>query len=108
VAGISRVDFVAPASSGRARAMRAYVDHVLALLPFEPEAHERLGAAIDYLGSRGRSTELARFTGFQPDGEYVREGLRDAVDRLALYDGFENSGDTAEGQREAIEVVCRQ
>lgn len=28
---------------GRARAMRAYVDHVLALLPFEPEAHRRLG-----------------------------------------------------------------
>src|SRR3984893_4975276 len=28
---------------GRARAMRGYVDHVLALLPFEPRAHERLG-----------------------------------------------------------------
>jgi lipid-A-disaccharide synthase len=28
---------------GRAAAMRAYIDHVLALLPFEPEAHRRLG-----------------------------------------------------------------
>jgi len=28
---------------GRARSMRAYVDHVLALLPFEPDAHARLG-----------------------------------------------------------------
>ena len=28
---------------GRASAMRAYVDHVLALLPFEPAAHARLG-----------------------------------------------------------------
>lgn len=28
---------------GRARAMRPYVDHLLALLPFEPEAHARLG-----------------------------------------------------------------
>jgi lipid-A-disaccharide synthase len=28
---------------GRARAMRACVDHVLALLPFEPRAHARLG-----------------------------------------------------------------
>lgn len=28
---------------GRARKMRRYVDHVMALLPFEPEAHERLG-----------------------------------------------------------------
>ena len=28
---------------GRARAMRGYVDHVLAVLPFEPDAHRRLG-----------------------------------------------------------------
>lgn len=28
---------------GRARAMRSYVDHVMALLPFEPEAFKRLG-----------------------------------------------------------------
>jgi lipid-A-disaccharide synthase len=41
------VDYVSPSvwawRPGRARAMRAYVDHVLALLPFEPAAHERLG-----------------------------------------------------------------
>jgi lipid-A-disaccharide synthase len=41
------VDYVSPSvwawRPGRARAMRAYVDHLLALLPFEPEAHERLG-----------------------------------------------------------------
>jgi lipid-A-disaccharide synthase len=41
------IDYVAPTvwawRSGRARAMRAYVDHVLALLPFEPEAYRRLG-----------------------------------------------------------------
>ena len=38
---------LAPASGRGGRAaparMRAYVDHVLALLPFEPEAHRRLG-----------------------------------------------------------------
>lgn len=28
---------------GRARKMRPYVDHLMALLPFEPEAHQRLG-----------------------------------------------------------------
>src|SRR3990170_4131356 len=28
---------------GRARKMRRYTDHVMALLPFEPAAHERLG-----------------------------------------------------------------
>lgn len=41
------VDYVSPTvwawRPGRARAMRAYVDHVLALLPFEPESHRRLG-----------------------------------------------------------------
>jgi lipid-A-disaccharide synthase len=41
------IDYVSPSvwawRSGRARAMRAYVDHVLAILPFEPAAHERLG-----------------------------------------------------------------
>ena len=41
------VDYVSPSvwawRPGRARAMRAYVDCLLALLPFEPEAHRRLG-----------------------------------------------------------------
>jgi lipid-A-disaccharide synthase len=41
------VDYVSPTvwawRPGRAPAMRAYVDHVLALLPFEPAAHARLG-----------------------------------------------------------------
>jgi lipid-A-disaccharide synthase len=41
------VDYVSPSvwawRPGRAAAMRGYVDHVLALLPFEPAAHARLG-----------------------------------------------------------------
>lgn len=41
------IDYVSPSvwawRSGRARAMRRYIDHVLALLPFEPDAHRRLG-----------------------------------------------------------------
>jgi lipid-A-disaccharide synthase len=41
------VDYVSPSvwawRPGRARAMRNYVDCVLALLPFEPEAYRRLG-----------------------------------------------------------------
>jgi len=37
--------------SGRARRMRAYVDHVLALLPFEPAVHKRLnGPECTYIG----------------------------------------------------------
>ncbi|HEX2126010.1 MAG TPA: lipid-A-disaccharide synthase [Thermoleophilaceae bacterium] len=41
------VNYVSPSvwawRPGRAKAMRAYVDHVLALLPFEPDVHRRLG-----------------------------------------------------------------
>lgn len=36
---------------GRARKMRAYVDHVLALMPFEPDVHARLGGPpCSYVG----------------------------------------------------------
>jgi lipid-A-disaccharide synthase len=45
--GIPIVDYVSPSvwawRPWRARAMRRYVDHVLALLPFEPAAHAELG-----------------------------------------------------------------
>jgi lipid-A-disaccharide synthase len=49
------VDYVSPSvwawRPGRARAMRAYVDHVLALLPFEPAVHARLGGPpCSYVG----------------------------------------------------------
>ncbi len=41
------IDYVSPSvwawRPGRAKRMRRYVDHVLALLPFEPEAHRKLG-----------------------------------------------------------------
>jgi lipid-A-disaccharide synthase len=49
------IDYVSPSvwawRPGRARAMCAYVDHVLALLPFEPEAYTRLrGPPCSYVG----------------------------------------------------------
>jgi lipid-A-disaccharide synthase len=49
------IDYVSPSvwawRPGRARAMRAYVDHVLALLPFEPEEYRRLrGPPCSYVG----------------------------------------------------------
>ena len=41
------IDYVSPSvwawRPGRAKRMRRYIDHVLALLPFEPDAHARLG-----------------------------------------------------------------
>jgi lipid-A-disaccharide synthase len=45
--GIPIIDYVSPTiwgwRPGRAVSMRRYIDHVLALLPFEPEVHLRLG-----------------------------------------------------------------
>ena len=41
------INYVSPSvwawRPGRAKAMRGYIDHVLALLPFEPVAHQKLG-----------------------------------------------------------------
>lgn len=69
------VDYVSPSvwawRPGRARAMRAYVDHVLALLPFEPAAHQKLGGpACTYVG-HPLAEEAAR----------LRPGAADAVRR---------------------------
>ncbi|MCK5712951.1 MAG: lipid-A-disaccharide synthase, partial [Hyphomicrobiaceae bacterium] len=49
------IDYVSPSvwawRPGRARKMRRYLDHVMALFPFEPEAHDRLGGpACTYVG----------------------------------------------------------
>ncbi|SDS13783.1 lipid-A-disaccharide synthase [Bradyrhizobium canariense] len=54
-ASIPIADYVSPSvwawRPGRARAMRRYVDHVLALLPFEPEAYRSLhGPPCSYVG----------------------------------------------------------
>lgn len=49
------VDYVSPSvwawRPGRARKMRPHVDHILGILPFEPEAHARLGGPpCSYVG----------------------------------------------------------
>jgi len=49
------IDYVSPSvwawRSGRARAMSSYIDRVLALLPFEPDVHRRLGGPpCSYVG----------------------------------------------------------
>ncbi|MFI5014199.1 MAG: lipid-A-disaccharide synthase [Hyphomicrobiales bacterium] len=64
------VDYVSPSvwawRPGRARAMRGYVDHVLALLPFEPDVHRRLGGpSCTYVG-HPLSQRLGDFT---PDAD---------------------------------------
>jgi lipid-A-disaccharide synthase len=64
------VDYVSPSvwawRPGRAKAMRAYVDHVLALLPFEPEAHARLGGPpCTYVGH----PMIERVAALRPDAD---------------------------------------
>jgi lipid-A-disaccharide synthase len=49
------IDYVSPSvwawRSGRARSMKRYIDHVLALLPFEPGVHRKLGGPpCSYVG----------------------------------------------------------
>lgn len=49
------IDYVSPSvwawRAGRARSMRRYIDHVLALLPFEPGVHRKLGGPpCSYVG----------------------------------------------------------
>jgi lipid-A-disaccharide synthase len=71
--GIPIVDYVSPTvwawRPGRARAMRAYVDHVLALLPFEPAAHERLGGPrCTYVGH----PLVERVAALRPDDQEAR------------------------------------
>jgi len=70
------VDYVCPSvwawRPGRARAMRAYVDHVLALLPFEPAAMQRLqGPPTSFVGHPlGEQVALLR-----PNAEETRRRL---------------------------------
>jgi lipid-A-disaccharide synthase len=70
------IDYVSPSvwawRPGRARAMRSYIDHVLALLPFEPEAHRRLGGPpCTYVG-HPVAEELAQL---RPNTEEARRRL---------------------------------
>ena len=71
------IDYVSPSvwawRPGRARAMRAYIDHVLALLPFEPAAHAKLGGPpCDFVG-HPLASEVER----------LRPSARDAERRAA-------------------------
>ena len=82
--GLPVVDYVSPTvwawRPGRARKMRGYVDTVLALLPFEPEAHRRLGGPdCVYVGH----PLIERLSELRPDAGEARRRWWDA-----LYLGF--------------------
>ncbi len=72
--GIPIIDYVSPSvwawRPWRAKGMRPFIDHVLALLPFEPEAHRRLGGPpCTYVGH----PLIERLADLRPDaGERAR------------------------------------
>jgi lipid-A-disaccharide synthase len=82
---IAIVEYVSPSvwawRPGRARALRRYIDHILALLPFEPAAHVRLGGPpCTYVGHplAGEVDDL------RPDAEEARRRLADPPVLLVL------------------------
>jgi lipid-A-disaccharide synthase len=80
------VDYVSPSvwawRPGRARKMRRYIDHILAILPFEPEAHLRLGGPrCSYVGH----PLVEKFDWMQRlDPDALRRQLGIAEDRAIL------------------------
>jgi len=71
--GIPIVDYVSPSvwawRPWRAKGMRVFIDHVLALLPFEPDAHLRLGGPpCTYVGH----PLIERLPELRPSGPEIR------------------------------------
>lgn len=89
--GLPIVDYVSPSvwawRPGRARRMRAYVDHLLGVLPFEPEVHERLGGpACTYVGH----PLIERLPDLRP-GPGERRGLGEGPIELLVLPGSRRS-----------------
>ena len=85
------VDYVSPSvwawRPWRAAGMRPFIDHVLALLPFEPEAHRRLnGPACTYVGH----PLIERLAELRPGPDGVRASA-DAPPVLAILPGSRRS-----------------
>jgi lipid-A-disaccharide synthase len=89
--GLPIVDYVSPSvwawRPGRAKRMRAYVDHVLALLPFEPAAHQRLGGpACTYVG-HPLVERLSWMRGLDPAPLKTRLGISENEQVLVVLPG---------------------
>jgi lipid-A-disaccharide synthase len=79
------VNYVSPSvwawRPGRAPAMRSFIDHVLALLPFEPDAHARLGGPpCTFVGH----PLAARIDELRPDAAEAERRLSDPPVLLVL------------------------
>ncbi len=85
------VDYVSPSvwawRSGRAHRMRRYVNHVLALLPFEPAAHKKLGGpACTYVG-HPLIERLDWIKGLKPNRLFKELGLKRGLKIITVLPG---------------------
>src|SRR5689334_17174793 len=89
------IDYVSPSvwawRPGRARKMRAYVDHVLALWPFEPAAHERLGGPPCTFVGHPLIERHQWIAALDPAPLTARLGLRQGVPVLVVLPGSRTS-----------------
>lgn len=81
---IKTIHYVAPSvwawRAGRAEKMARYIDHVLALLPFEPPYMEKVGMSCDFVGHPVVSEPLASAT----EAQSFRDNLGIGADPLLL------------------------
>ena len=100
------IDYVSPSvwawRPGRARAMRRYVDHILALLPFEPDVHRRLGGPpCSYVGH----PIIEQVAQFRPSAEEARR--REAAPPVVVVLPGSRSGEIAQMAATFGETVGR-
>jgi lipid-A-disaccharide synthase len=85
------VDYVSPSvwawRPGRARKMRPYVDHLLALLPFEPAAHERLGGPPCTYAGHPLIERAPWIDALETDGLRAKLGLAPGLPVLCVLPG---------------------
>lgn len=89
------IDYVSPSvwawRPGRARKMRRYIDHILAILPFEPEVHQRLGGpACSYVG-HPLAEKLDWMQGHDAKGLRRRLGIAEGRSVLVVLPGSRSS-----------------
>jgi lipid-A-disaccharide synthase len=85
------IDYVSPSvwawRPGRARKMRPYVDHLLTLLPFEPEAHARLGGPACTYAGHPLIERAAWIDGLETESLRARLDLTPGLPVLAVLPG---------------------
>jgi lipid-A-disaccharide synthase len=85
------IDYVSPSvwawRPGRAKRMRKYVDHIMAVLPFEPDVHDKLGGPpCTYVG-HPLIEQAERFAGLDPKPLAERLGLHPDRPTLVVLPG---------------------